>query len=99
MRLSEVVADLESIDDTFCIVAKRPWSEDSEAQVVRLKDDFRVPEEALSGGYEYFLEVSVARDEALGGLGSQLSAEQRLEAIIFYAENDAYPEWLSELRE
>lgn len=99
MKLSALIADLESLDDSLCMVAKRPWSSDSEAIAVRLTNDFRVPDQIKAEGYEYFLEVHIARDEVLGELGASLSADQRLKAILFYAENDAYPEWLCEMRQ
>jgi hypothetical protein len=99
MRLRDVIGDVESLDDSLCIVAKRPWSPESEALLVRLTADWRVPQEVLIQGHEYFLEVSVALDEVLDGLGDKLSPEQRVDAVLFYAENDAYPEWLCALRD
>ena len=65
MLLREVIAELESADDSLCIVAKRPWMPDTEALLVRLTADFRVPKDVSAAGYEYFLEVSVALDEVL----------------------------------
>ena len=65
MNLAEIVANLESSDDSLCIVAKRPWTGNSEAKLVGFTDDFRIPVEVLSAGYAYFLEVSTARDEVL----------------------------------
>jgi hypothetical protein len=99
MKLSEIIAKLESLDDEQCIVAKRPWSADAEAELVKLTEDYRVPGASLSAGYEYFLEVSVTLDDVLEGLGARLTSQQRVEAVIFYAENDAYPEWLCALRQ
>lgn len=99
MKLSEIIAKLEELCDEQCIVAKRPWSSDSDAELVRLTEDSRIPASALSAGYEYFLEVSVALDEVLDGVGDRLSPGQRVGAVIFYAENDAYPEWLYAVRE
>ncbi len=96
MKLSDIVAGLETVDDSLCIVAKRPWTGDSEAKLVRFTEDFRIPEESLSARYEYFLEVSTARDEVLSGPVA-LSDEQRIAAVIYYAENDAFPEWLNAL--
>ncbi len=96
MKLADIVIGLETADDSLCIVAKRPWAGDSEAKLVCFTEDFRIPEEALSGGYEYFLEVSVTRDEVLSGPVA-LSNEQRITAVIYYAENDAFPEWLNVL--
>lgn len=99
MKLSEVIAKLESLDNQQCIVAKRPWSAEAEADLVKLTKDYRIPAATLSAGYEYFLEVSVALEDVLSGLGPRLTSEQRVEAVVFYAENDAYPEWLCALRE
>ncbi len=96
MKLAQIVAMLESSDESLCIVAKRPWSSDSEAKLVSFTEEFRISEEVLANGYKYFLEVSVAVDDVLTGPVA-LSAEQRVAAVIYYAENDAYPEWLNEL--
>ena len=99
MHLREVVGVISHADDVSCIVAMRPWGPESEAKLVRLTDDFRVPADQLQQGYEYFLEVSVAFDKVLDGLEDVLSPEQRFEAVLFYAENDAYPDWLCALRD
>lgn len=96
MKLADIVTGLDTADDTLCIVAKRPWMGDSEARLVRFTDDFRVPEEVRSAGYEYFLEVSVARDEVLSGPVA-LNDDQKVAAVIYYAENDAFPGWLNAL--
>lgn len=96
MTLAEIVSSLESADGSLCIVAKRPWTGDSDAKLVGFTDDFRIPEEVLSAGYEYFLEVSTARDDVLSGPVA-LSTAQRLAAVIYYAEYDAYPDWLNAL--
>ena len=96
MKLADIVAGLETSDDSLCIVAKRPWTGHSEARLVSVTEDFRIPEEARSAGYEYFLEVSTARDEVLSGPVA-LSDAQRVAAVIYYAENDAFPEWLNAL--
>ena len=96
MKLADIVTSLETADDSLCIVAKRPWSGDSEAKLVSFTEDFRVPEEVRSAGYEYFLEVATARDEVLSG-PVPLSDGQKVEVIIYYAENDAFPDWLNTL--
>jgi len=89
-RLRDIISELESTDTSLCIVAKRPWQPDSEALLVRLTENYRVPGDTLAQGYECFLEVSV-------DLGSVLSSGQRMSAILYYAEHDAYPEWLGRL--
>lgn len=96
MKLADIVSGLGTTEDSLCIVAKRPWMGDSEARLVRFTEDFRVPEEVRSAGYEYFLEVSVARDEVLSGPVA-LNDDQKVAAVIYYAENDAFPKWLNEL--
>ena len=98
MQLRDVIAELEYADDSLCIVAKRPWSPESETLLVRLTEDFRQPQDVQAQGYEYLLEVAVVLDEVLGGIGDKLSAEQRVEAVLFYAEHDAFPEWLCAIR-
>lgn len=97
MTLADIIANLEAIDNSLCIVARRPWTPQAEAKAIELNDGSRIPDDVLSDRYEYFLEVSIARDDVIGELRS-LSVNQRVEACIFYAENDAYPEWLSKLR-
>lgn len=97
MNLALIIENL-SASDSRTIVAKRPWSETSEAQLVSLSDEYRVPSDVLNEGFEYFLEVDVAVNEVLGELASRLSAAQRFAAVLYYAENDAYPDWLNEMR-
>lgn len=50
----------------------------------------------LAPGLDYFLEVSVVREVIDGWSenhqGAAPSTDQALESIIYYAENDAYPE-------
>ncbi len=97
MNLASIIANLESVDSARTIVAKRPWNASSEARLVLTADDGRIPSGVLRDGFEYFLEVSVALDEVLGSRADRLSPTQRLAAIIYYAENDAYPDWLNAL--
>ncbi|WP_457332336.1 hypothetical protein [Rhizobacter sp. P5_C2] len=96
MRLAEIIANLEAADDSLCIVARRPWTPDAEAKLIALTDDYRVPQDVLADRYEYFLEVNVAREEVLMDR-LRLSPEQRVAACIYYAEYDAYPEWMNDL--
>jgi len=95
MNLASLVSDLKSVDSTLTIVAKRPWTGGSDAQLVSLTDNGRVPSNVLREGFFYLLEVSIALDEVLGELVNHLSLDQQVAAIIYYAENDAYPGWLN----
>jgi hypothetical protein len=99
MYLREIIDRISPEVDDMCIVAKRPWEPYSEARLVRLTEDFKIPGEDLDQGYEYFLEVSVALDAVLDGLDDILTKEQRFSAVLYYAENDAYPDWLCAIRD
>jgi hypothetical protein len=98
MKLGETICALTNTDSDLCIVAKRPWTPESDAQLIRLSEDGRVPASTEALGYLYFLEVSIVLDEVLNDLGKALTDEQRIAAVIYYAEFDAYPEWLSQMR-
>lgn len=63
--MAEIIALLDTVDDTYCIVARRPWTADADAKLIALTDDFRIQADVLADHYEYFLEVSVAREELL----------------------------------
>ncbi len=94
MHLQEIIDRIEDEDDDFYIVAKKPWHRNSEALLVRLTEDYRIPADVQDQGYEYFLEVHVALEDVLESFLDKLTLEQRFEVVLFYAENDAYPEWL-----
>ena len=74
-----------------------PLRADSEARLLSTANDGQIPSAVLADGLEYFLEVSVALDEVLGSCAGRLSPDQRVAAVIYYAENDAYPDWLNAL--
>jgi hypothetical protein len=99
MNLRGIIDRMASEHDSLCIVAKKPWGPESEAQLVQLTQDSRVPRSVLEQGFEYFLEVSVALDDVLYGLEEVLTDDQRFNAVLHYAENDAYPEWLCAMRD
>ena len=86
-----------AMSDELCIVSRRPWSPESEARLIQLTDDFRVPEGVKANGYEYFLEVDVIRRELLDAFPKSLTSDQIVSAVIYYAEFDATPQWLNEL--
>jgi hypothetical protein len=98
MELRNIIASIDDSSCHLCIVAKQPWSGSAEAKLVALTPDFGVPRADLEQGYEYFPEVSVALEEVIRGPGVLLTDEQRLEAVLYYAQNDAFPEWLNQLR-
>jgi hypothetical protein len=81
--LADVVRRLSDFDPGQTIYAKRPWSGSSEAVVAQEPEGGSVPTEAQ--GLEYFLEVDLALDAA-----QAFEPDRRLEAVIYYAEHDAY---------
>ena len=97
MKLRDAILSVDTTSDDLCIVAKRPWSSDSDCELTGLTDDYLVPEAVTARGYDYFLEVSVAKDEVLKHTRGLLTPDQRVAAVIYYAEFDAYPEWLNEI--
>lgn len=94
MNLGQLLNGVRELEDDLCIFARPPWTSGAEAAVWPLGDDYRVPAEMAAHGLEYFLEVSVAK-EVLEVLGQRrIPAEAEHGLLIFYALNDAYPEWV-----
>jgi hypothetical protein len=82
---------------TICL--RPPWTADSEARVVEVDDENRIPTDTLSDGLKYFLETEVAL-EVLDGLRNRriVTTEDACNLLLYYAENDAYPEWANKGR-
>lgn len=59
------------------ICVQRPWEREAEVSLVPFPDDLRIPEDVKSRGYEYFLEVSTAREILEGFLERQPTLEPR----------------------
>jgi len=97
MTLQEIILKLNWVSDDLCIVAKRPWLPNSEAELISLTEEYAIPESVKERGFSYFLEVSTARDELLADIKIKLTPAQKVEVVIYYAEYDATPEWLNEL--
>ena len=94
LKLDQIIEKLDRLADDQCVFARKPWSRDSGAIVAPLAENFQVPTNVSTLGMDYFLEVHVVK-EVLEVLGDRnLSKEDRLKLLIFYAENDAYPDWV-----
>ncbi len=94
MNLVEALEQVERLDTDLLICAKRPWSDSSEACIVAPTADLRVPNAVKAAGFDYFIDVSSAL-EALEVFGDRKpTEEQKLELLLFYGENDAYPDWV-----
>lgn len=81
---------------TICV--REPWTAHAEARVIALDEESRMPHDALVGGYKYFLEASVAREvlDVVRDRPNKLTAEDACELLVYYAEKDAYPDWVYE---
>ncbi|WP_031431885.1 DUF7716 domain-containing protein [Methylomicrobium agile] len=94
MKLRDAIDQITQLRDEEVIFARRPWTLDTDAYIGMLDENLRVPDVLINEGLEYFLEVSVAKEvlEVFGNRNPTL--EQVRELLVFYAENDAYPQWV-----
>jgi hypothetical protein len=93
MNLGQLIDNLHELPEDQCIFARKPWTAESEAVAALLGKDFRVPDLAVRG-LVYFLEVPLIK-EVLEVFGDRpASKKEKLNLLIFYAENDAYPDWV-----
>lgn len=91
MKLREILNKSEELGEYDVVYAKRPWSLDSEACVIRYEPDESVPRLLSDLSYEYFLESALIRDirKQVEDAGEPMAEALRI--IVFYAENDAFP--------
>lgn len=97
MRLIDVISRLAELPEETFICVRRPWSREAEAVLVPFPDDLRIPEEVKAEGFEYFLEVFTATEILEGFIDLKPSLEQIADFVIYYAENDAFPEWADDM--
>lgn len=96
--LGDVVKWLEGAEEsevsmkTICLRA--PWADDAEARAVDQDEQGRPSSDALSDGLKYFLETSVAIEvlEVLRDQATKSTTGDACRLLLYYAENDAYPE-------
>jgi hypothetical protein len=96
MKLINALDQIQEIQDNNndVIFAKKPWTLDSEADIKPLDIELRVPKEIIDIGLTYFLEINVAK-EVLEVFNERVPTnEERYALLIYYAENDAYPDWV-----
>jgi len=93
MKLIDVIAGLDDISEETFICVRRPWNNDAEALLVPFTDDLGIPAEVKAQGFEYFLEVYIAREILEGFMQRGPTLEQVTDFVTYYADNDAYPAW------
>ena len=96
MNLKEIVDNLNHFDDNQFIGMKRPWSVDQECILVEIPPDYRFPPAIEKLGYSYFLEVFTAKEVLEPAIDREMNKENQAKALLFYAQNDAFPEWYFE---
>lgn len=97
MILEEVISQLNQLSDETFMCVRRPWSFESDVALVPFPHDLRIPESVKSEGYEYFLEVSTAKEILEGFIERKPTLRQTTDFIIHYAEHDAFPQWTDEI--
>jgi len=91
MTLLKIIQELETFDNESTIYASRPWTENSEALVLREPGE-KIPLEGEKLGLIYFLEVSIAQDfleDWAASLDTPPMLQQKCKRLIQYATNDA----------
>jgi hypothetical protein len=97
MKLTEIIEQLSTLPDETFICVRRPWGRTSDAVLVPFTPDLRIPNEVKECGFEYFLEVSVAAEILEPFLKVRPTPSQVFDFVLYYAENDAFPDWANEL--
>lgn len=96
MKLDEVIEDMIRKNDVNNVVfAKKPWGFESEAIIGALDVNDRVPQPIKDAGYEYFLEGEIINELRQAIASKGFGSLELIECVIYYAENDAYPEWVN----
>jgi hypothetical protein len=94
--LWDLVMKLSWIEDDPTIYASEPWDRNAKALLVST-DGEGCAAEPIPPGFVYFLETSICKEILEGIARHKLSSERRFEVILYYAQNDAFPEWLNRL--
>ena len=94
MTLEEAILEVLSADDSAVIFAKKPWVNGADSIISTLDDELKVPVKLKNQGFHYFLEYSLIDELNLIRAERTIDDAKFIQVVIFYAENDAYPEWI-----
>lgn len=94
VSLVDFLAEIDRHGENEVVFMRRPWGVDSDIVVGELEKDCSVPVWAKDGGYEYFMEVFAIRDAISPVEDKGLCFRRMGELVVFYAEYDAYPDWV-----
>lgn len=96
MNLTDVLDKISELSDEEVIFARKPWRPESEVVVGELDSTYRPPRSIVERGFDYFMEVSTV-NEVLEVLATRSATPQeRCRLVLYYAENDAFPDWVYE---
>lgn len=96
MTLGDILAKVGEISDEETILSRRPWQTDGDVLLIRLDEECRVPLPAKNAGWEYFMEIATAKEVLEVFVGAPPAPEERVQLLLFYGENDAFPDWVFE---
>jgi hypothetical protein len=99
MTLEDIVGLIDTLDDEHVICLRPPWEAESSALVTALEPGRRLPDTVVGTGFEYFLEVGVARAVLYVLEGRRLTPETQLKSLVYYAVHHVLPSWLYAGRE
>jgi hypothetical protein len=94
MTLADIVNQLNGAARDQIICVRRPWSALAESTLAQLDENLSVPSNVKAAGFEYFLEVFLARDVLQAFSDKCAALDDKIRLLLFYAENDAYPDWV-----
>jgi hypothetical protein len=99
MQLLDAIFLAAQMPDCSVICARAPFHQMSEAVIVQMEEDGRIPDQVKKEGYAYFLETNGVNDllEMVGKKRS--SRETKAEFVCYYASWDAYPAWYFDLED
>lgn len=92
MQLREILLKSDELDENDVVYAKRPWSLEAEAKVVGFAHGDTVGRHLQDAPFEYFLEAPLIADIRLQVADRVGDPEEALRILLYYAENDAFPE-------
>lgn len=92
MSLREILINSANLSEYDVIYAKRPWTLETLAHVARYGPHDAVSRFLDDASFEYFLEASLVQDVRMQLENAGRPLGEVLEALLYYAENDAFPE-------
>lgn len=94
MTLDQALRQLETLDEDAYLCVRKPWGSSAECVVFLPDESLIIPKHVKDAGFVYFLAVHEIR-QLLGELGDDppRTHEEKVNFLIYYAENDAYPDW------